>query len=43
MEGIKYVYLIEIILEIQGVENGELEVPVNSTLVHHTAFMTTDT
>ena len=34
MEGIKYVYLIEIglvVIEIQGVENGELAIPVNNT------------
>ena len=46
MEGIKYVNLIEIglvVIEIQGVENGELAVPVNNTLVHHTAFLAADT
>ena len=46
MEVIKYVNLIEIgpvVIEIQGVENGELEVPVNDTLVHHTAFLAADT
>ena len=46
MEGIKYVNLIEIgqvVTEIRGVENGELAVPVNITLVHHTAFLATDT
>ena len=46
MEGIKYMFLIEIVpvvIEIQGVENGELLVPVNNTLVHHTAFLTADT
>ena len=46
MEGIKYVNLIEIslmVIEIQGVENGELVVPVNNTLVHHTAFLAADT
>ena len=46
MEGIKYVNLIEIgpvVIEIQGVENGELAVPVNNTLVSHTAFLATDT
>ena len=39
MEGIKYVNLIEIgsvVIEIQRVENGELAVPVNNTLVRHT-------
>ena len=42
MEGIKYVNLIEIgpvVIEIRGAENGELAVPVNNTLVHHTAFL----
>ena len=42
MEGIKYVNLIEIgpvVIEIRGDENGELAVPVNNTLVSHTAFL----
>ena len=46
MEGIKYVNLIEIspvVIEIRGVENGKLAVPVNNTLVRHTAFLATDT
>ena len=46
MEGIKYVNLIEIgpvVIEIQGAENGELAVPVNNTLVSHTAFLAADT
>ena len=46
MEGIKYVNLIEIdpvVIEIQGVEYGELAVPVNNTLVHHMAFLAADT
>ena len=46
MEGIKYVNLIEIgpvAIEIQGAENGELAVPVNNTLVSHTAFLAADT
>ena len=46
MEGIKYVNLIEIgpvVIEIQGGENGELAVPVNITLVSHTAFLAADT
>ena len=46
MEGIKYVNLIEIgpvIIEIRGAENGELAVPVNNTLVSHTAFLAADT
>ena len=46
MEGIKYVNLIEIspvVIEIQGVENSELTVPVNNIPVRHTAFLATDT
>ena len=46
IEGIKFVNLIEIapvVIEIQGVENGELAVPVNNTLVRHTAFLAADT
>ena len=46
MEGIKYVNLIEIspvVIKIRGVENGKLAVPVNNTLVHHMAFLATDT
>ena len=46
MEGIKYVNLIGIspvIIEIRGIENGELAVPLNNTLVCHTAFLATDT
>ena len=46
MEGIKYMNLIEInpvVIEIQGVENGELAVPVNNTLVRHTTFLAADT
>ena len=42
MEGITYVNLIEIspvVIEIQGVENGELMVPVNNTRVYHMAFL----
>ena len=38
--------LIEISLvaiEIRGVENGNLAVPVNNTHVHHTAFLAADT
>ena len=45
-EGIKYMNLIEIspvIIEIWGVENGKLAVPVNNMLVRHTAFLATDT
>ena len=46
MGGIKYMNLIEIgqvVIEIQEAENGELAVPVNNTLVHHTAFLAADT
>ena len=46
MEGIKYVNLIEIgpvAIEIRGVENGELAVLVNNTLVRYTAFLAADT
>ena len=46
MEGIKYVNLIEIspvVIEIQGVENGKLVVPVNNTLVRHMTFLAADT
>ena len=46
MEGIKYLNLIEIgpmVIEIRGAEKGELAVPVNNTLVSHTAFLATDT
>ena len=46
MEGIKYVNLIEIapvVIDIRGVENDELAVPVNNTLMCHTAFLAVDT
>ena len=46
MEGIKYVNLIEIgpvVIEVCEVENGKLAVPVNNTLVRHTAFLAADT
>ena len=46
MEGIKYVNFIEIgpvVIEIQGAEYGELAVPVNNTIVSHTAFLAADT
>ena len=32
-----------VVIEIRGVENGELAIPVNNTLVHHTAFLAADT
>ena len=31
------------VIEIRGVKNGELAVPVNNTLVRHTAFLAADT
>ena len=46
MEGIKYVNLIEIgpvVIEIRGVENSDLAVPANNTLVHHMSFLAADT
>ena len=46
MGGIKYVNLIEIapvVIDIQGVENGELAVPVNNALMRHMAFLAADT
>ena len=46
MKGIKYVNLIQIgivVIEIRGIENGELAVPVNNTLAHHMAFLAADT
>ena len=46
MEGIKFVNLIEtspVIIEIQRVENGELAISVNNTLVCHMIFLATDT
>ena len=30
---------VSVIIEIRGVEDNELVVPVNNTLVHHTAFL----
>ena len=32
-----------VVIEIRGAQNGELAVPVNNTLVHHTAFLAGDT
>ena len=46
MEGINYVNLIEmspVVIEIRGVENGELAVPVNDTLMRYMAFLAADT
>ena len=44
--GIKYVNLIEIslvVIETRGVENGDLAVPVNNTLVCCTSVLAADT
>ena len=44
MENIKYVNLIEIgpvVVEVQGVENGDLVVPINDTIVCRTSFLAT--
>ena len=43
IETIKYANLIEIGLEIWGVENGGLAVPVNNTLVWRTSFLAAGT
>ena len=46
MEGMQYVNLIEIgpvVMEIKAVENGELGVPVNNTLLRHMASLAADT
>ena len=46
MEGIKFVNLIEIgpvVIEIRVVENGDLVVPVNNTLVCCMSFLAADT
>ena len=46
MKGIKYVSLIEIspvVIEILGVENGELAVPINNTLVCRMSILAADT
>ena len=46
IKGINYVNLIEIspvVIEIRGVENGDLAVSINNTLVCHTSFLATDT
>ena len=32
-----------VVIEIQGVENGKLAVPVNNTLIHHTVYLAADT
>ena len=45
MEDIQYVSLIEtgsVVIEIWGVENGDLSVPVNNTLVCYTSLLATD-
>ena len=41
MEGIKEIS--PVVIEIRGVENSELAVPVNNTLVCHTAFLAANT
>ena len=46
IEGIKYINLIEIgpvVMEMQRVENGDLMVPVNNTIVCCTSFLAADT
>ena len=46
IESIKYVKPTKIgrlVIEIRGIENGQLAVPVNIILIHHTAFLATDT
>ena len=46
MDNIKYVNLIAIglvVIEIQGVENDDLAVPVNNTIVCCMSFLATDT
>ena len=40
MEGIKYINLVQISIEIWGVENGNLVIPVNYILVCHTSLIT---
>ena len=45
-QGIKYVNLMKIglvVIEIPGVENSKLAVPVNYTLLHHPVFLAADT
>ena len=32
-----------VVIEIRGIENGKLAVPLNNTLVCHTAFLAADT
>ena len=46
IEDIKYINYIEIgpaVIEISGVENGNLAVPVNNTLMCRTSFWAADT
>ena len=46
MVGIKYVNLVQIglvVIEIQGVDNGNLVIPVNHTLAFSTTFLATHT
>ena len=45
IQGIKYMILTEIglvVIELWGVENGKFAVPVNNTLMCHTAFLAAD-
>ena len=45
MESIKHVNLMETgpVVRAKRVENGDLAVPVNNTLVSHMSFLATDT
>ena len=46
MEGIKYGNLLgisSVVIEIQGIKNGDLAVPVNNTLVCHKSYLAIDT
>ena len=38
-----FIEISPVVIEIQGVENGKLAVPVNNALVSHMAFLATDT
>ena len=45
MKGIKYVNLIKIgpvVIEIRGVEKGDIVVPVSNTLTYRLSFLATD-
>ena len=43
MEGINLIEIGPMVIDIRRIENGELAVPVNNTLVCNTAFYATDT